>query len=238
MAKVFTYRTEELSKQYLEELNLGDVLYEPDGNIPPDFVIDGRIAVEVTRLNQHFEDGNSTTGLEQEQAALIRYIERLLPTLGPSIEGKGYWMSFDFRRPLDLKDVKKALPVALEKFRRAPTHENFIAKPSKGFRIDIFPAGIPREHFYSFAGYNDLDSGGFVVSEMIRNLKLCMAKKAAKVAPYRDRYPVWWLLLVDHISSPGLDHDERASLRKYVSPGDWDRVILLNSMNTSLVFDL
>ena len=27
--------------------------HEPDGNVPPDFLVDGRIAVEVWRLNEH-----------------------------------------------------------------------------------------------------------------------------------------------------------------------------------------
>ncbi|MEZ4719401.1 MAG: hypothetical protein R2851_25450 [Caldilineaceae bacterium] len=33
-----------------------NVVYEPDGNIPPDFLVDERIAIEVRRLNQNFVD--------------------------------------------------------------------------------------------------------------------------------------------------------------------------------------
>jgi hypothetical protein len=51
-------REEKVAKTYLEKLGLGEVLFEPNGNVPPDFLINGRIAVEVRRLNQHYMKGN------------------------------------------------------------------------------------------------------------------------------------------------------------------------------------
>jgi len=45
--------SETLAKEYLRFLGYTDIIYEPDGNIPPDFLVNGRIAVEVRRLNQN-----------------------------------------------------------------------------------------------------------------------------------------------------------------------------------------
>lgn len=45
--------TEALALSYLKSVTLGEVVHEPDGNIPPDFPVDGRVAVEVRRLNQN-----------------------------------------------------------------------------------------------------------------------------------------------------------------------------------------
>ena len=43
-------------EEYLTHRGFRDIVYEPDGNVPPDFLIDGKIAIEVRRLNQHHED--------------------------------------------------------------------------------------------------------------------------------------------------------------------------------------
>jgi hypothetical protein len=49
---------ERIAENYLTSLGFENVVFEPDGNIPPDFFVDDRIAVEVRRLNQHFFEGN------------------------------------------------------------------------------------------------------------------------------------------------------------------------------------
>ncbi len=56
-------REEKITENYLKSLDYRDVVFEPDGNISPDFSIDDRIAAEVRRLNQHFftEDGKIGT---------------------------------------------------------------------------------------------------------------------------------------------------------------------------------
>jgi hypothetical protein len=57
--------SERLALAYLHGLDLGPVEFEPDGNIPPDFVVGGRIAVEVRRLNQqHVHADGTAQGFE------------------------------------------------------------------------------------------------------------------------------------------------------------------------------
>jgi hypothetical protein len=45
------------AKKYLKKI-FTDIVYEPDGNIPPDFLCDGYLAVEVRRLTFLEEIGN------------------------------------------------------------------------------------------------------------------------------------------------------------------------------------
>lgn len=40
---------EQIIARYLESLNLGRVIYVPDGNAQPDLLIDNRIAVQAQR---------------------------------------------------------------------------------------------------------------------------------------------------------------------------------------------
>jgi hypothetical protein len=219
-------RSEQLVLAYLESLELGPVAYEPDGRIPPDFVI-GDIAVEVRRLNQNYETLGSYEGLESTEASLIRFVERVLPTFGPAPDGKGWWVSYDFWRPLDGKAVKRALPQALAAFQAAPAPNGADLRLTETFELEIRPASIPVAQLFMLGGYSDRDAGGFVGSEIIRNLNLCIAEKAAKVAPYLDRYREWWLVLPDYIG-PDLNADERESIGEHVDVRTFARVILVH----------
>ena len=58
--------SERIVEKYLLALELGTVVFEPDGNIPPDFSVGGRIGVEVRRLNQNYQNSNGRSqGLEE-----------------------------------------------------------------------------------------------------------------------------------------------------------------------------
>ena len=42
-------RSEQVAMKHLLFCGFSTVVYEPDGNVPPDFLVDGSIAVEVRR---------------------------------------------------------------------------------------------------------------------------------------------------------------------------------------------
>ena len=70
-----------------------------------------------------------------------------------------------------------------------------------------------------------------MLGEMARNLRICVAEKAAKVARVRQRYPEWWLALVDHIGY-GLDSREQDQSRQIVRlEHSWDKVVIINSLD-------
>ena len=74
-----------------------------------------------------------------------------------------------------------------------------------------------------------MDAGGWVVSEIIRNLSVYVQEKAKKVAPHRYKYAIWWLIFVDYIGDPSDEMDVRQYFAR--SP-DWNRVLLLNPTNS------
>ncbi|MCF8504084.1 MAG: hypothetical protein K9G59_04155 [Caulobacter sp.] len=220
-------RSEQLALEYLQSLGLGDIIYEPDGQTTPDFVIDGRIAVEVRRLNQNFETPNGHTGLEVVEAPILRFVETLLPRYGPAPEGRGWWISYDFRRPVDWKAVKSALPKALAEFKAAPSPSGADMHLTGTFKLEIRPAGIAVEHLFMLGGYADYDAGGFVAGEIIRNLNLCVAEKAAKISHRYAHYAEWWLVLPDYIG-PDLNSEERSSIGQHVNLQAFSCVILIH----------
>ncbi len=90
---------EEIVNRMLSNMGFGSIAFEPDGNIPPDFVIDGRIAVEVRRLTQIHDDGSGPRGLSEVSISLTQKVEKLLNSIEESGQG-AWWVSFGFRRPV------------------------------------------------------------------------------------------------------------------------------------------
>ncbi|MBA3041261.1 MAG: hypothetical protein KJ690_15595 [Alphaproteobacteria bacterium] len=218
--------SEEIAKVYLESLGLGPVVYEPNGQIPPDFMI-GDIGVEVRRLNQNFESEGGYEGLESVEASVLRYVEKLLPTYGPPKDGQGWWVSLTFWRPLDGKAIKRELPRVLAAFYAHPNPAGLDTKLARNFELEIRPASITVANHFMLGASSDFDQGGFIASEIIRNLNLCITEKAAKIATYKDRYREWWLVLPDYIG-PDLNADERSTIGEHVNTLTFSRVVLIH----------
>jgi hypothetical protein len=52
--------TEQRVADYFASQGYSQIVFEPDGNIPPDFCLNGSVAIEVRRLNQTFDDEGLT----------------------------------------------------------------------------------------------------------------------------------------------------------------------------------
>lgn len=217
---------ERIAERYLKSLTVGEVVYEPDGKIPPDFLIDGRIAVEVRRLNQHYEADGKLRGLEQDSISLRQSIANLLSEFAASNLGASWFACFSFRRPLpEWRTLRTLLRDALSNFLRAPTNQTQRIPITESFDLTIFPSGEPHGKCFRFGACTDMDAGGWIVSEVVRNASAFISAKSLKVGPYLDRYPVWWLVLVDYIALGG----EEGDVRKHISRSKpWGRVIFLS----------
>ena len=92
--------SEEITENYLKSLGYINVVFEPDGNIPPDFSIDDRIAVEVRRLNQNYFEGHEVKGLEEDRIPFINLLKSTLDEFDAQYKGSSYWISIRFKRPI------------------------------------------------------------------------------------------------------------------------------------------
>lgn len=190
-------RDEQTVDAYLKSLDLGDVVYEPDGNVPPDFLIDGRIAVESRRLNQHYEEAGRSRGLEEDLIPLRKSFERLLASFGQPRDDRTWFVFFRIKRPIPKWRVLRPLIRAeLERFLQRPSIDAEHVAVDVGFEIRIIPSSTVDERVFLLGGNTDLDRGGWVVSEIVRNLSVYAPEKTLKVAPYRSKYPGGWSLLI------------------------------------------
>jgi hypothetical protein len=77
-----------------------------------------------------------------------------------------------------------------------------------------------------------------VLEETRKNLRLCIDEKTLKIAQFRNRYPEWWLVLVDRIGF-GVDECDHKLYREQLGPTPgWDKVILLSPTDYRSAFEI
>ena len=196
---------------FLRSRGFTDICYEPDGNIPPDFVSDG-IAVEARRLNQHDNRGR---GLEESTAPLVMRFRNLLKSLGPASGGASWFVTFRYRRPVRAWGaLAPKIGAALSSFDGDSNEGVIRIEIDDWFSMGLARASEPLGSRFVLGGYTDHDAGGWIVSEMIRNLGIVIPEKSKKVEPFRSRYREWWLVLLDQIGYARLEPHEIDTLRQ------------------------
>ncbi|MBT3315004.1 MAG: hypothetical protein HN390_10365 [Anaerolineae bacterium] len=225
-------REEKIVKEYLQSQGLVDILFEPDGNIPPDFLVNRKIAIEVRRLNQHYESNAGHKGLEEISIPLWQKLENFFVSLGPSIDGESWFVAVRYKRPVGKwKDVKKTLKEKLTLFRTNKDRKGTSFFVSDNFEIELFRAGKSQDTFFLLGAASDRDAGGWVLSEIARNLRLCIDEKTKKVQKYRYKYEEWWLIFVDQIGYGLNQRDQETFENEIKITHDWDKIILIDPMN-------
>ena len=106
-------------RDYLEYLGFRRIVYQPDGNVPPDFLVDGRIAVEVRRLNENeLTESRGFRGLETDRISTGRKFRTLLRVLGPATSGTSWFVGCKLKRPIPRwTQIEAELRRELENFR-------------------------------------------------------------------------------------------------------------------------
>ncbi len=231
---------EKIVEKYLKAQGYKNIEHEPDGNIPPDFLLSKKIAIEVRRLNQNvvIEDDKlkkmeevKFKGLEEVRIPLYDSIIKILSEFDYQPIDKSYFVRLKFKRPLpDFKIVKKKLKEMLSEFYDNPKNEKIELKIIENLTIKISPASKPMEKFFNMGGILDLNRGGWVFSEMEKNLELCSNKKLKKVEKFREKYEIWWLALVDNIGY-GLSEKELNIDPGVVKDHNWDKILIINPKN-------
>jgi hypothetical protein len=232
--------SEKLADEYLRSLARGAVVYEPDGNRPPDFLVNGTIAVEVRRLNQNEITESGHRGLEVTRIPLAARIRKLLSTFGPPRSGISWFVCYDFRRPLpEWRELSSALREYLLAFRDNPeTSPEVSATICNGFEIELRRAGNSYPQFFVPGGSADDDTGGWILQETQKNLRLCIEEKTRKIAPYRHNYTEWWLVLIDRIGF-GVEACDEQLFREHLRfEHSWDKIVLVSPDNPRRAFEL
>lgn len=232
-------RSEQLAKQYLQNLGFEDVRFEPDGNVPPDFLLNNRIAVEVRQLNQNHVTNFGYRGLDEDAIPLFMKFRKLLTSLGPS-SGESWFVRFQFSRPIQpWSEIQNALRDCLSEFRnKSHPQQRVDVMIDDNFELNLIRASYAHEMFFVFGGYGDYDSGGWVFGETQKNLRICVEEKSRKVAGVRHKYQEWWLILIDYIGYGVEQCDEKLYREQLKIQHNWDKIVLLDPLNATRGFEL
>ena len=232
-------REERITEVFLKSLGFKDVISEPDGNIPPDFSVDGRIAVEVRRLNQHFFTNDEAQGLEETRIPLFKLLESALGEFDLQYKGDSYWVSVRFHRPIEKGKInKKAINRALTGFLSNPPSLPCKVQVSKNLHFRISSSQPVAGRVFRFAGGIDRESGGWILAEFKKNFDHCIKVKTERIKNYHARYASWWLVLVDEIAY-GFDVSDKEQIKSMISTnGFWDKVIVLDGLNGNNILEI
>ena len=231
--------SEQLAYTYLQSCGFTDIQYEPDGNVPPDFLCDKRIAVEVRRLNKNYGFDNGSEGLEEVSIPLRQRMEKLLASFGPPTHGDSWFVRYRFARPLPKwKILAPIVKRELDAFMITTDSIRFDSVLNDNFELTLIRSSKPFPQLFVPGGHSDLQSGGFVISDVAKNLKLCIQEKTKKLEKFRDTYPEWWLILPDYVGY-GLDEfDRQVFLRDVTIIHNFNKVILLNPLDPKNAFEV
>ena len=230
--------SEKLVERFLIHRGHTNIVYEPDGNVPPDFLVDGKIAIEVRRLNQNHNDGIATKGLEETAIPLWNQISKMALSLGKPTSGVSWYLFFRFSRPINWDTLKPKVLAELKSFINQPLHQKTTFDFGNDFQIEVFPSHNQYATFYVMGGRSDEQSGGWLIEEIAKNLQHCINEKTNKISKFKSKYPQWWLVLPDHIGH-GLDDFDQSLFRDQVSLSHtWDKIILVNPLDPTRAFEI
>jgi hypothetical protein len=221
-------RSEAAIEKLLAHMGFSKIVYEPDGNVPPDFVVDGHIAVEVRRLNQNFDAGSGKRGLEEVATPLWQRMTRFVESIAET-DGNSWYVFYTFSRPVpSWKSIEPELLDALLEFKASAIKHEQVIYSAQNFRVRVAKASTPLETFFRMGGVNDRQAGGWVIAELISNIQHCAAEKLTKIDPYRGRYKTWWLALTNYTGFGLNEHDRQELRRHLVRPDGWDKILVIN----------
>lgn len=224
---------ERWAKEYLKFVGIPEeeIVFEPKGpSTFPDFAIRDKIGLEVRRLNQHVE---AKTGewesLEKLSHPLQQRLSNLLQSFGSPLNGHSWWAYYRFERPQITKRWESALRAKLLEFLKAPSSERDIII-DQHFDVSLIRRRSPASFTFTLAGNSDRNSGGWVETELQKNLAICIDEKTRKREPYRSLYPEWWLILIDHFNG-GQPADVQID-------HNWDKVIVIYPDHYSYAYEV
>lgn len=225
-------REEQLIIDCLKVQGFDRISYEPNGNVPPDILLNNKIAIEVRRLNKNQIYGNDFKGLEQEGYAIYGLMKKIMEEISDKDFDKSALIGYFFNRPLPEKKVIKKNVSTILKSHKPFIHENREYEVSDNFKIRLIPSPQKLQNQYQYGMSTDGDSGGFIVGLIYENLKLIVAEKERKVKKYKSNYSEWWLAVVDTIGYglTDLDAEQFHNLPKIEN--SFDRLLLVSAINS------
>jgi hypothetical protein len=217
-------------RQHLESRGFASIRHEPDGNVPPDFLVDNRIAIEVRRLIQHESTDGRQRGLTETAIPLQNQLKRLLDSFGTTEGRRSWYVAVRFWRPMpSWKLIRDEVSKWLTEVSKDLQGEDPVRIFGDAIELRLWIRPNRTDRVFYLAMFTDWDSGGLVVNEVRQNLKHCIDEKSAKISSFRSRYPEWWLAVTDHIGLGTDLFDLEQFSAELPDKGKFDKVLIVGA---------
>ena len=232
-------RSESIALQHLDWRFPGaHIVFEPDGQRTPDFLIDGRIAVEVRRLDEHDGSEPAPRSLVETSVPLIRHL-RSLVNMTEWAGSQTHGIIYHYGRPLASKrEVDAGVRAFLASLQESDDPVGQTAEVAPRLHLTCSDPVARTGSAYSLLGGWDDNQGGDIRRLLVRNTAVCIESKTARMIARRQAYPEWWLMLVDYVSHGAVDYshaEAQAGLRAL--PHTWDSVILVDPLDVTSYYE-
>ena len=172
---------------------------QPKGQRTPDFAINGEIAVEVRRLSKHFHNGDKVEPLEHTNIRIHRFLTNIFDSFLVDHFDRSCFVSYTFERPIKpSKELREKIVSTLRSY-LPNLGQRQIVKVHNNLTLEFLPTETKFDRPYLWGAASDDNGGGFVVSDLYKNLPIAVREKEEKVRQYFHEYGSWWLAIVDYI---------------------------------------
>lgn len=190
---------EKIAYQFLKHYGFKEIKFEPDGNIPPDFFCDAKIAVEVRRLNIHIKQNNKQNPIEELYYKLMPKLIQVFKEIKNDFQGNTVLVSIKYKRPLNVNS--KLINLIKSKLHESipfNVKSKFVSI-TQNLSFRLYNSTKNSSQSIKIGSIMDMDTGISIVSNIYENLKIALIEKEKKVKPFLNKYNLWWLILINHI---------------------------------------
>ena len=222
-------RDEELVAGWLKSQG-HDVRHLTNGEDPPDMVVDGNIAVEVTTIASYAD------------RSVWDFMEGVCRSIGPAENGRGYWieLAWDDDELLQNRTHRSTIKRDLRRSAKAALRRHY-ANPDGNCRIKL-PHGVEIEIMGRINNNRDdvkykvaigsATEGMIVVSSLINAIQDAIEKKTANriIQERAGSYAEWWLAATDpHYMTVLNGHEIEAVANGIEYHAPWSCILLVST---------
>lgn len=220
---------EQATKEYLESLGLGEVLFEPRGpNTFPDFSIGGRIGVECTRLVHIVEKDGREYNLDQFGPSIIHSLESTFKDLPRGNLARSYFVCLDFDIDIELRTARRKLKAYLSELSQTSAIIPHRQRITNELEIEILMSSEIFETPFVLGAMNTRDSAGWVLEELSKQTRDAIIRKTKKLEPAQALFGEWWLAVSGSVTVSASESYSEFIENELRGTPFWDRVLLID----------